>query len=147
MNSKIESLGFFPIKNYRRINMNQFLAKKQLLKKTVIYLPILFAVVFCVLTTRTYNFWDMRIHHYIISSSGYVGDVIVHFTPDLMLQVDEAIRFQLALIMCPSCGNPLKDQFNICPFCHTVLKRDCVSCGTMLDVNWTYCPFCGTKKA
>jgi mRNA interferase MazF len=76
-----------------------------------------------------------------------LGDVIVHLEPDIMLQVDEAIRFQLALILCPSCGNPLKDQFDVCPFCHTVLKKNCASCGTMLDVNWIYCPLCGTKNA
>lgn len=76
-----------------------------------------------------------------------LGDVIVHLTPELMLQVDEAIRFQLALILCFSCGNPLKCQFNVCPFCHIVLKKNCVSCGTRLDVNWAYCPFCGAKDA
>lgn len=76
-----------------------------------------------------------------------LGDIIVHIEPNLMLQVDEAIRFQLALSSCLGCGNPLKDQFNVCPFCHTVLKKNCVSCGTMLDVNWAYCPFCGTKTA
>lgn len=55
--------------------MNQFLAKEQLLKKTVIYLPILFAVVFCVLTTRTYNFWDDETNGYYLTG-GTFGELL-----------------------------------------------------------------------
>ena len=72
---------------------------------------------------------------------------IAHLGLDSMLQVDEAIRFQLALSLCPFCGNPIKDEFNVCPFCYTVLKKNCVSCGAMLDLNWVYCPLCGTNNA
>ena len=64
----------------------------------------------------------------------------------LCYEVGEAIRFQLALSSCTFCGNPLKEQFSVCPFCHTLLKKNCVSCGTMVNLNWIYCPLCGAKN-
>jgi len=44
--------------------------------------------------------------------------------------------------VCPGCGNPIQDDWRICPFCHTRLKKLCHSCGGLLELPWTLCPYC-----
>ncbi len=47
---------------------------------------------------------------------------------------------------CPSCGRPSNAQWQVCPHCHTRLKKACVACGEMLDLPWTLCPYCATPQ-
>src|SRR3989304_10293073 len=43
---------------------------------------------------------------------------------------------------CPACGNPVKDDFLICPYCRKKLKSSCINCGKPLSLNWKVCPYC-----
>lgn len=43
---------------------------------------------------------------------------------------------------CPSCAQPTQRNWQICPYCHTQLRRSCHSCKTMLELEWSRCPSC-----
>jgi RNA polymerase subunit RPABC4/transcription elongation factor Spt4 len=44
--------------------------------------------------------------------------------------------------VCPGCSNPTSDDWRICPYCHTKLKKPCSNCGKLLDLPWAVCPYC-----
>jgi RNA polymerase subunit RPABC4/transcription elongation factor Spt4 len=44
--------------------------------------------------------------------------------------------------VCTGCGHPIKDEWRVCPHCHTKLKKTCQNCGSLLELPWTICPFC-----
>jgi hypothetical protein len=44
--------------------------------------------------------------------------------------------------LCPGCSRKIDPLWQVCPNCHTKLKRKCASCGKLLDLNWDICPFC-----
>lgn len=44
---------------------------------------------------------------------------------------------------CPSCGRPVQEDFVLCPYCGTQLKRSCPSCRRAVEVEWNVCPYCG----
>jgi RNA polymerase subunit RPABC4/transcription elongation factor Spt4 len=48
--------------------------------------------------------------------------------------------------VCPGCGRPVQNDWQVCPFCHTKLKKPCVKCGQMLDLTWNLCPYCATSQ-
>jgi RNA polymerase subunit RPABC4/transcription elongation factor Spt4 len=48
--------------------------------------------------------------------------------------------------ICPGCGRPVKEAWQVCPYCHTKLKKPCVECGEMLDLPWNLCPYCATPQ-
>jgi RNA polymerase subunit RPABC4/transcription elongation factor Spt4 len=48
--------------------------------------------------------------------------------------------------VCPGCGHPVKDEWRVCPFCHTRLKKSCHNCNELLDLPWTLCPYCGESQ-
>ena len=48
--------------------------------------------------------------------------------------------------ICPGCGRPVKEAWQVCPYCHTRLKKPCVECGDMLDLPWNLCPYCATPQ-
>jgi RNA polymerase subunit RPABC4/transcription elongation factor Spt4 len=45
---------------------------------------------------------------------------------------------------CPGCGQRAEEEWVICPYCHTRLKKHCHHCGRTIQLHWTVCPFCGT---
>jgi hypothetical protein len=47
---------------------------------------------------------------------------------------------------CPGCGRPVKEVWQVCPYCHTKLKKPCVTCGEMLELPWNLCPYCATPQ-
>lgn len=47
---------------------------------------------------------------------------------------------------CPGCGRPTKHEWQVCPFCHTKLKKACVACQQMLELSWNLCPYCATPQ-
>ncbi len=49
--------------------------------------------------------------------------------------------------VCPGCGRPAEARWQVCPHCHTRLKKQCAVCGEMLDLPWTLCPYCATPQA
>jgi RNA polymerase subunit RPABC4/transcription elongation factor Spt4 len=48
--------------------------------------------------------------------------------------------------ICPGCGRPVKEAWQVCPYCHTKLKKPCVECGEMLEIPWNLCPYCATPQ-
>lgn len=46
--------------------------------------------------------------------------------------------------ICPGCSRRVKENWIICPSCHTKLKKGCLACGRLMELPWNLCPFCGT---
>jgi hypothetical protein len=44
--------------------------------------------------------------------------------------------------VCPGCGRPSQSRWQVCPYCHTRLKKPCVNCGELLELPWALCPVC-----
>lgn len=49
--------------------------------------------------------------------------------------------------VCAGCGRATKDGWQVCPYCHTKLKKPCIACGELLDLAWHLCPYCATNQA
>jgi len=45
---------------------------------------------------------------------------------------------------CPGCGRRIKENWTVCPTCHTKLKKFCHNCRKLMELSWNLCPFCGT---
>ncbi len=45
-------------------------------------------------------------------------------------------------LVCPGCGAAAKEEWRVCPYCHTRLKKECQNCHELLDLSWTLCPYC-----
>lgn len=48
--------------------------------------------------------------------------------------------------MCPGCGRPIKHEWQVCPHCHTRLKKPCLHCAALLELSWNLCPICATPQ-
>lgn len=46
--------------------------------------------------------------------------------------------------LCPGCGSHTHADWQVCPHCHTRLKKPCVRCGKQMELPWQLCPYCGT---
>lgn len=46
--------------------------------------------------------------------------------------------------LCPGCGRHVKENWVVCPDCHTRLKKTCHQCGKPMELPWNLCPYCGT---
>ncbi len=46
--------------------------------------------------------------------------------------------------LCPGCGRRVKEAWQVCPNCHTKLKKPCHVCGRLMELPWNLCPYCGT---
>ena len=46
--------------------------------------------------------------------------------------------------LCPGCGRRVKENWLVCPNCHTRLKKSCHHCGKPMELPWNLCPYCGT---
>ena len=44
--------------------------------------------------------------------------------------------------ICPGCGARSQHDWQICPQCHTRLRKPCISCGRLMDLHWKICPYC-----
>jgi type IV pilus assembly protein PilB len=45
--------------------------------------------------------------------------------------------------LCPTCRNPVSDDFVKCPFCQFELKHSCPRCGAFMESGWMSCAKCG----
>jgi hypothetical protein len=45
---------------------------------------------------------------------------------------------------CPGCGQRVQPNWQVCPACHTRLKRPCIGCRSLLELSWNLCPYCAT---
>jgi RNA polymerase subunit RPABC4/transcription elongation factor Spt4 len=48
--------------------------------------------------------------------------------------------------ICPGCGRLTQDDWQVCPYCHTKLKKLCVNCDRMLELAWNLCPYCAASQ-
>ena len=48
--------------------------------------------------------------------------------------------------VCPTCGIRTEAEWQVCPSCHTRLKKGCISCGHLLELSWNICPYCATSQ-
>lgn len=48
---------------------------------------------------------------------------------------------------CPGCGARTAEGWQICPDCHTRLRKPCSQCGQLLELAWQICPHCATPVA
>ncbi len=62
---------------------------------------------------------------------------------DRALEEEALLREIEELNLCPGCRRPVKEDWIVCPYCHTPLRRPCPHCGRLVDLNWTVCPYCG----
>ncbi|MFO7320194.1 MAG: zinc ribbon domain-containing protein [Chloroflexota bacterium] len=47
---------------------------------------------------------------------------------------------------CPGCKNRVQADWQVCPSCHTRLKKPCIHCGQTLELPWNLCPYCATPQ-
>jgi RNA polymerase subunit RPABC4/transcription elongation factor Spt4 len=45
--------------------------------------------------------------------------------------------------LCPGCGRRAKENWTLCPNCHTKLRKPCHQCGKLMELPWNICPYCG----
>lgn len=45
---------------------------------------------------------------------------------------------------CPGCSSRTQHDWQICPHCHTRLRKSCSACGRLMELNWKLCPFCAS---
>ena len=46
--------------------------------------------------------------------------------------------------LCPGCERRVRDDWQVCPNCHTKLKKACLHCAKLMELPWNVCPYCGT---
>jgi RNA polymerase subunit RPABC4/transcription elongation factor Spt4 len=44
---------------------------------------------------------------------------------------------------CPGCGRRVQAEWQLCPHCHTRLRKPCSRCSRLLELPWNICPYCG----
>lgn len=49
--------------------------------------------------------------------------------------------------VCAGCGHQTRDDWRLCPYCHTKLKKLCSGCDKLLDLPWAVCPYCETPQS
>jgi hypothetical protein len=64
------------------------------------------------------------------------------------LETEAILReLQLSANSCQSCHRPVEDDFQVCPYCRTVLREPCRSCGRAVRTSWATCAYCATDRA
>jgi RNA polymerase subunit RPABC4/transcription elongation factor Spt4 len=48
--------------------------------------------------------------------------------------------------VCPGCGRPTRDDWQVCPYCHTKLRKPCINCARLLELPWNLCPYCAAVQ-
>jgi RNA polymerase subunit RPABC4/transcription elongation factor Spt4 len=46
--------------------------------------------------------------------------------------------------VCPGCGANTQLDWQLCPTCHTKLRKPCTNCGRLMELPWRICPYCGS---
>ena len=60
------------------------------------------------------------------------------------LEEESLLQALEELPLCPGCERRVKDDWQVCPNCHTKLKKACHHCGKLMELPWNVCTFCGT---
>lgn len=45
--------------------------------------------------------------------------------------------------LCPGCNRRIRENWQVCPHCHTKLRKACHQCGKLIELPWNLCPYCG----
>ena len=67
--------------------------------------------------------------------------------PQRTLEEEALLQALEDLPLCPGCERRVKDDWQVCPNCHTKLKKNCENCNKLMELPWNICPFCGTPAA
>lgn len=97
--------------------------------------------VFWALVVLVLNFLGL-ILYMILRPPEFIDDVIER---DLEIEKTE-MMLRSKQPACPACGNPVENDFLICPYCRKKLKNSCINCGKPLNLNWKVCPYCKTTQ-
>ena len=60
------------------------------------------------------------------------------------LEEESLLQALEELPLCPGCERRVKDDWQVCPNCHTKLKKTCHNCGKLMELPWNVCPYCAT---
>jgi RNA polymerase subunit RPABC4/transcription elongation factor Spt4 len=60
------------------------------------------------------------------------------------LEEESLLQALEELPLCPGCERRVKDDWQVCPNCHTKLKKTCHHCGRLMELPWNVCPYCAT---
>lgn len=69
-------------------------------------------------------------------------------TPQTARKRDEIIDVNAVPVEqppCPRCGQAVKEEYRVCPYCSQTLKPSCKQCGAELQLEWKVCPHCGAS--
>lgn len=50
-------------------------------------------------------------------------------------------------VVCAGCRRKIEIDWQVCPDCHTILKKTCLNCGRHLHLRWNICPYCAAPAA
>jgi RNA polymerase subunit RPABC4/transcription elongation factor Spt4 len=96
-------------------------------------------------------FWALAV--FVLNYLGLVIYLILRppeFIDDIVERDLEIKRMEVLLnsklTQCPACGNEIKEDFLICPYCRKKLKNSCSKCGKPLSMDWKVCPYCKTTR-
>jgi len=60
------------------------------------------------------------------------------------LEEESLLQALEELPLCPGCERRVKEDWQVCPNCHTKLKKACHQCSRLMELPWNICPYCGT---
>ena len=60
------------------------------------------------------------------------------------LEEESLLQALEELPLCPGCERRVRDDWQVCPNCHTKLKKACHECGRLMELPWNICPYCAT---
>jgi RNA polymerase subunit RPABC4/transcription elongation factor Spt4 len=62
------------------------------------------------------------------------------------LETEAMLQEVERLATCPSCRRRIEEDYLLCPYCRTSLRKPCTQCGRALSFGWVACPYCGTER-
>ncbi len=63
------------------------------------------------------------------------------------LEEEALLRSITGDLVCPSCEQPIEQDFLFCPTCQARLRQLCQRCERPILLRWRACPYCGTPTA
>ena len=65
---------------------------------------------------------------------------------DRQLEEETLLRDLGEALACPTCSQPVEEDYLVCPHCPTRLKEACPECDKALSFTWRSCPWCGMER-
>jgi hypothetical protein len=60
------------------------------------------------------------------------------------LQEEALLQSFAAVESCPGCSRKMVQDWIVCPWCYTRLKKKCPQCASLMHLQWNVCPYCTT---